>query len=129
MRSLVLFGIATAILSSPAPAAGKPETDEERAVAAVKRLGGQVQRDEDAPGMPVVAVVLRSTEVTDANLACLKGLRRLKALHLDSTGVTDEGLKHLRGMTEMWGCTWAGHGSPTRAWSTWPRCTSWASWN
>ena len=54
--------------------AAKPETDEERAVATVKRLGGQIQRDENAPGKPVVAVILRSTKVTDASLVTREAL-------------------------------------------------------
>jgi len=108
----------------------KPRGDDEaRAVEAVKKFGGAVSRDEKAPGKPIVGVDfagteltdkwlkevagalaalkdlkwldLYQTEVTDAGLKELAGLKGLQKLRLSATGVTDAGLKHLKELKEL----------------------------
>jgi len=44
---------------------------------------------------------LHQTRVTDAGLEHLKGLTKLRYLHLDYTKVTDAGLEHLKGLTSL----------------------------
>jgi internalin A len=61
---------------------------EERAVAAIKKLGGWVKQDE-------TVVVLEGAVVTDNVLKELAPLKGLKTLSLRNTEVTDEGLKEL----------------------------------
>src|SRR5260370_23679688 len=58
-----------------------------RAIAAIKKLGGKVEVDAKSPGMPVVAVDLKHTQVVDASLEHLKELTRLERLFLKDTEV------------------------------------------
>jgi hypothetical protein len=44
---------------------------------------------------------LNSTPVTDAGLKHVSGLHKLRALMLDETLVTDEGLTHLAGLSNL----------------------------
>jgi hypothetical protein len=79
----------------------------EGAESAVRRLGGVVVRNEDAPGRPVIrvdmgrAVNRRAGEVTDQDLGFLDGAETLEAVGLAGTGVTDAGLSHLRGLKHL----------------------------
>ena len=100
----------------------RPSADdaEDKALATVERLGGQVRRDEAKPGKPVSDVTLRGKGVTDADLkdlAAFKGLdwpdphryrgdgcgaqrishrsRGWSALSLRGSKATDAGLKEL----------------------------------
>jgi hypothetical protein len=77
------------------------EEAEDRAVAFIEQLGGQVTRDANLPGMPVVAVHLDDTHVTDAGLKELAALKQLRELTLWSTNVTDEGLKELASLKQL----------------------------
>ena len=74
---------------------------EKKAIAAIKKLGGRVKVDDEKPGKPVISVDLRRTKVTDAGLVHLKGLTELRGLFLYYTNVTDAGLVHLKGLTEL----------------------------
>ncbi len=90
--------------SKTAPAPGstaEPNTDEAKAIAEIKKLGGKVTPDEKSPGKPVIEVNLGRTKVTDAGLANLKALTQLQSLNLEGTRVTDAGLKHLKGLTQL----------------------------
>ena len=78
----------------------EPDTDEAIAIAEIKKLGGKITRDEKSPGKPVISVDLQGTKVTDAWLANLKGLTKLKSLVLCHTAV-DTGLEHLKGLTTL----------------------------
>jgi hypothetical protein len=46
-------------------------------------------------------VVLSGTKVTDAGLVHLSGLTNLERLNLSGTNVTDAGLVHLKGLTQL----------------------------
>ena len=99
---------------------------EDRAVEAVKKLGGSVTRDDADPAHPVIGVNLVARPATDSDLfdvALLEGLRSLslsvclgvtdkgmkymaglsglEKLDLAYTGVTDAGLKRVTGLTEL----------------------------
>lgn len=74
---------------------------EDRAVAAVKKLGGEVFRDMKAPGKPVVGVSLYSTKVKGADLKELAALKGLQRLDLTFTKLTDAGLKGLARHKEL----------------------------
>ncbi|MBC8873301.1 MAG: hypothetical protein H8E44_28020 [Planctomycetes bacterium] len=96
-------------VADPGPAARKAEPavvepvpiTEEQAIAKIEKLGGMFEVDEKTPGRPVVAVLLRGTQVTDASLKYLRGLTNLEMLSLFFTHVTDGGLEHLEGMTNL----------------------------
>jgi uncharacterized protein (TIGR03067 family) len=72
-----------------------------KAAPEIKKLGGEVTRDEESPGKPVVLVNLSGTAITDDQLACLGGLSDLRELDLGRTRITDKGLVHLRGLTSL----------------------------
>jgi Leucine-rich repeat (LRR) protein len=55
---------------------------------------------EDLSG-DMTEVFLIGNQVSDAGLAHLRGLTQLKGLNLSSTQVTDAGLEHLRGLTRL----------------------------
>ena len=82
----------------------KADEKEDRAVAVVKKLLGEIQRDETRPDKPVMAVDLSRTNVTDAVLKELTPLTRLTILNLSETSVSDAGLKDiisLKGLTTI----------------------------
>ena len=115
---------AAGLLALPAFSGGAG-AEGQKAVATLERLGARVERDERAPGKPVVGVVLfgsfvrddalaplpqlgqlRSlrlvgTHVSDAGLAALAKLPRLETLQLDGLKITDAGLAHLKGLDNL----------------------------
>ena len=81
-------------------AAGRGHGSEDAAVAALTKLGGTVRRDVKAPGMPILAVDLSASRVTDEDLKHLKHVASLQWLFLQATAVTDVGLKHLQDLSK-----------------------------
>jgi hypothetical protein len=75
--------------------------EQERAVAEIMRLGGNVEIDANRPGKPVVLVNLNRTKVTDAALKSLQSFPQLEALAVVDTNVTDTGLMHLKGLSQL----------------------------
>lgn len=51
--------------------------------------------------LPVLAVDFLGFPVIDADLIHLKGLTNLRELHLEFSGITDDGLMHLEGLTGL----------------------------
>jgi Leucine-rich repeat (LRR) protein len=74
---------------------------EDKAVAAIEKLGGKATRDPKLPGNPVVSVSLIAKKVNDEALKDLAGLKQLRSLDLRSTQVTDAGLKELRALDKL----------------------------
>jgi hypothetical protein len=81
--------------------AAQPQTEQDKAVVEVTRLGGKLEFDGGSPGKPVIKVELSGSGVTDAGLDQLKALTQLRTLTLNGTKVTDAGLKHLKGLTQL----------------------------
>jgi internalin A len=81
--------------------ADEPQTDREKAVALVKKLGGRIEVDEKSKDVPIVAVHLSDTKVSDADLEALKPLTQLHRLYLQNTTITDAGLEHLKALSEL----------------------------
>jgi len=82
---------------------------QDRAIARIQRLGGKYELDEKAPERPLVKVDLSFSQVTDADVAHLKGLAALEELCLCGTEITDAGLEQLSGLTglevlDLWRC-------------------------
>ena len=92
---------------------------EQKIVAEVSRLGGDVETERYAPPWPMSVLadrwetygrlfdrafrVLLGSAATDADVARLAGLTKFEFLQLDRTRVTDAGLVHLAGLTKLWG--------------------------
>ncbi|HUG96248.1 MAG TPA: hypothetical protein VMJ94_01795, partial [Nitrososphaera sp.] len=102
----------TILCSAGGALAQTPE--QEKAIAAIKKLGGETATSaltsfskqgkvvlENLPGKPVVLVYLEETKVTDADLAMLKAFPDLIRLDLTTTSITDAGLIHLKGLTKL----------------------------
>lgn len=127
-RMMTLFaGWSVLVLAGVVEAQDKPMPTEaeQKATAAIKKLGGQVlelaQNDarldvafhlaDSKIGDAELALVkdlpktanlnLRGTEVTDAGLAAIKDLKGLVRLHLEKTKVTDAGLEQLKGLENL----------------------------
>ena len=79
---------------------GPPKPTQEEAVAAIEKLGGKVEVDENND---VVNVNLGGTKITDAGLVYLKGMQKLKVLGLSGSKITDAGMAHLKGLTKLEG--------------------------
>ena len=75
--------------------------NEKQAVVAVQRLGGELVRDSNRDGDPVVQVDLADKPVSDADLAPLRGLTQLKKLVLRGTRITDTGLQQLAATVKL----------------------------
>lgn len=99
---------------------GDEQLDQNKAIESLKRLGGQVVRDETLPEKPVIEVrfsygafgdehvpilnsfkqlrtldVFRCLKITDAGLKHIKELNSLRSLKLEDTNITDAGIKEL----------------------------------
>ena len=94
---MLVLGLLLAVVGSGWAAEMNPE--QAKAVAEIEKLGGKVIVDEKSQA--VIGVSLRKTEVTDAGLVHLKGLTNLEELDLGKTKVTDAGLEHLQGLTKL----------------------------
>jgi hypothetical protein len=113
LQMLVLVTLCAILYSLPAvailyswlavewnPAKRQPEAElavetHQEAVEAIKKLGGSVQG---------VLVDLAGTQITDAGLENLRGLKQLQGLDLGGTQITDAGLAHLKGLTQLSCC-------------------------
>src|SRR5262249_51366592 len=99
-RSLTGAALLLALASSM-DVSVRADKAEEKAVKAGEKHGGKVRRCDTARGKPVVAVDLRSTLSTDADLKVLKECKRLQVLDLGVTSVTDAGLKELKELRQL----------------------------
>jgi hypothetical protein len=60
-------------------------------------VGGARQQEDEEGAIRT----FRSDEITDAGLVHLKGLTELRTLSIEGTGVTDQGLQHLVGLRKL----------------------------
>jgi hypothetical protein len=75
---------------------------EETLLSRIERLGGKVGRSKIEEGMPVVQIDLSNCEFKDDDLAGLGSLGHLKVLRLQFSSISDSGLKHLKGLMELY---------------------------
>src|SRR4051812_29428864 len=90
--SLLFITIAAALQAQDA---------ESRAVRALTKLGGEITLDQKKPEKPVIGVLLRGREITDAALWDLDAFPRLRTLELPEARITDAGLKEIAGVKEL----------------------------
>jgi hypothetical protein len=81
--------------------AENPKEKAEKAIQAIKQLGGKVARDEKAARKPIVAVDLSMSEVADPDLGLLKDLGGVRSLDLSTTKVTDAGVEELQDLPHL----------------------------
>ena len=94
--SAVLLPVAAAT-----PVSADPDDGQEAAIAAIRRLGGSIQVDEQGPTKAVIAVDLEDTDAKDSDIELLKTLSRLRSLNLKRTDVTNAGLEHVKELTGL----------------------------
>lgn len=100
-RQPIFTGMLVLTLTVQASAQDKPAPTQEQAVAAIEKLGGKVDVDDTSPKKPVIRVIFKGGKVTDAGLVHLRGLSELKTLYLDGSSITDAGLVNLKGLTKL----------------------------
>src|SRR5262245_38563260 len=105
MLSLLL--VAAVIVIGPLVWRAFTASQEARTVSHIEKLGGSIERDESSLGHPVVKVDFtpyRSSKlppVSDADLAFLGNLTRLRELNLEFSEVTDNGMSHLAKLSQL----------------------------
>lgn len=96
---LAVFGL---LLSSVPGWMAEPNQAQEQALAAIKKAGGEITRDESSPARPLVKVTFGChSKVTDAEFAHLASLPELRELVVIGHGVTDQGLESLKRLTQL----------------------------
>ena len=98
---IAMLGTVAALLLSRAVGFVCAEETEEQAVAAIEKLGGTIDRDEDKPGKPVRLVRLDRTKIRDAGLVHLQRLKTLEVLALRDTKISNTGLVHLKTQRQL----------------------------
>jgi hypothetical protein len=102
MRRIAVMTVALSLLfASILCWAAEPNTEQAKAIAEIKELGGKVTIDEKSPDKPVISVDLHDSQANDVGLKQLEGLTTLQELNLGYTIVTDAGLVHLKGLTNL----------------------------
>ena len=103
MRTTVLCGLTLGLLAFATSAGRTAElpTEQEKTAAEITRAWGKVAVDKENPDKPLVEVYLSGSLLSDALLARLEGLARLRTLDLSYTQVTDTGLRHLQGLKQL----------------------------
>src|SRR5438132_13440397 len=89
------------VMTQPVLRAQDSKAAKERAIAEIKKLGGEIEVDAKSPDMAVVGVNLKHTKEVDASLEHLKGLTELQRLSLKDTKATDGAMVHIRGLTNL----------------------------
>jgi internalin A len=97
MRKLLRGLAVVLVLSAPE----NVRADEESAVEAIEKLGGEVTRDDKTPGKPVIKVDLYNKPLTDAGLKVLKEFKQVQSLRLSLTKVTDAGMMELKDLKQL----------------------------
>src|SRR4051812_30806156 len=85
------------LVTRPGALAHGGDGTQERAVAAIEKLGGTVERDH-TPSRHVVSVRLLGDGITDEALEQVKKLADLRELDLAGTRITNDGLAQLKGL-------------------------------
>jgi hypothetical protein len=122
MRCLIVVGLTLSLPQSALIAAvqSNERREQQEAVAAIQKLGGEIMYDYQRPNPdrpnvfdpkarpkdpkrfhPVVFVSLRDKAVSDDDLKQLKKLPYLENLDLTNTQITSAGLAHLRGLKKL----------------------------
>lgn len=96
-RNVALALALGAMTVSPAFA----DAQDDKAALEVQKLGGRVDRDDKAPGKPVLTVNFATTPADDNALGLVSGLTKIQKLTLNGTKVTDAGLAKIKGLASL----------------------------
>ena len=115
LRSLLVFVLAAGLGLGLLGRRIRQVQEQRKPVIELQKLGATVEYQETEGGLsnallrnlvgdealPVVEIYFLRTEVTDAGLVHLKGMRSLEVVDLRCTQVSDAGLVHLKGLTSL----------------------------
>jgi hypothetical protein len=76
-------------------------TKKQQTIAAIEKLGGKVELNENLSGKPIVKVDFHNTQITDTDLKLLKKLSELRNLDLRFTKIGDAGMAHLKKLKKL----------------------------
>jgi internalin A len=79
---------------------GRSTEPEDRAIAAIRSLGGSFQRDQDAPGRPIVSVGLPALDIQGAEFKEIETLKDVRTLRLWGE-VTEATLKKVASLSSL----------------------------
>src|SRR5262245_58116797 len=91
----------TPTMAAPTLSPSAQESDLDKVVAGIQKKGGKVDRDDKAPGKPVIAVNFATAKIDDEALDALKGLDQVTKVSLNGTPITDAGLERLKGLESL----------------------------
>src|SRR5215469_18628783 len=97
----IVLACAALVFAAPGIPAHDAKTDQDRAVAVLKKLGAKITTDDARPGHPVIAVSFAYRPIADADLAALKDLPTLESLDLRVTRIGDGAATHFKGLTAL----------------------------
>jgi len=89
---MLVLGLSLATVASGWAVEGN--TEQAKAVAQIRKLGGKVVVDNESPDKPVIGVSLVLPMVTDVGLEHLQSLTQLQSLNLTYAQVTDTQLQN-----------------------------------
>ncbi len=99
--------------------AGCMPSDSVTAIAEIEKLGGKLTIDNADPSNPVISAELVNATVTDEQLRHLRGLPQLKTLDLGGTKVSNAGLENLNWLPQLQSLSLPRHGK-YQACAIWP---------
>ena len=121
LNMITILPLASFLFVTQLVGAAEPNSEQAKAIVAIKELGGTVIIDETSPGQPALKAIitagpalpyvkalpglqsleLNGAEITDAGLKCVENLSKLEGLWLYNTKATDAGFEHFRGLTAL----------------------------
>ena len=101
---LTIFLIAASLLSVPRPSPAQGNQDqrerEQRAIDAIKEVGGSVSGDKEIDARPVTSIHF-DTPIKDEHLKLVRPFSSLRHLFVSEGKVTNAGLAELKGLTRL----------------------------
>jgi hypothetical protein len=101
LQLLSLLGIGLLLAETHGARCGKGASADDKAQAAINKLGGKVNIHDFGGDRRHVYVNFRGTKITDDQLPILKDLKAVDGPDLMDTGITDAGLKHLLRLPQL----------------------------
>src|SRR5436190_19157932 len=75
--------------------------EQDEAIAAIQKMKGRMEVDPQRPGKPVIKVHLYAGKTAGIGLAPLAKLPETEWIGLHLSGITEEDLEHLKGLTKL----------------------------